>query len=250
LPFGFASHAPFSPFSISNDKWKKIEKRYVKIPPELRHAVVASVQRMRNRSEAWKSALPIRETDKQIAGIKRAAVDWLKSTDGLPPEIEAMIMSVEKSEQAERVINPFMKGIVAACDEGLAYLGSMKAEDARHPWENWIVELTKLFKQHGLPTSAPKDVDKAKPGQRPSKFVIFIRELQQLIEPQYCRSTAANADDPDKADAALADAITRARAPRKDRSAARKRQVRASGRTTFGGQNEDPPPNRPRTRRR
>ena len=65
---------------------------------------------------------------------------------------------------------------------------------------------TKLFKHHRLPFSAPKDVDKAKPGRRPSKFVIFIRELQQLIEPQYRQHTHS--------DEALAAAITRARSLR------------------------------------
>ena len=245
LTIGFTSIMPWlAPFSISDDQWKKIEEfSGFTIPPDLRRAVVATVQRMRNRSEAWKSALPIRETVKRIAGVKRTAVDWLKWMDGLPPEIEAMVMSVEKSEQVERVINPFMKDIVAACDEGFADLASMKAEDARDPWENLVVELTMLFKQHGLRTGARKDVDKAWPG-RASKFVIFFRELQQLIEPQYRRATTTDADDPHKADEVLADAITRARSPRKidhGEETAGRGEWSETEQATFGGHNEDPP---------
>ena len=184
---------------------------------------------MRNRSDAWQSALPIPERLRLIAGIRRTTVDWLKWIDGLPPELEARIMSLENSDQAEDVIKPFMKGIIVSCDERLAELVSIEPPDARHPWETWIIELTKLFKQHGLRPTARKDVDKALPG-RHSKFVIFVYELQRLIERQYQRPTGADADDPDKAKQALADAITRARAPRKARSAARKPPVRASDR--------------------
>ena len=156
---------------------------------------------------------PTREAIKRIARIKRAAVEWLESTDGLPDEVDevrALIMSVDDYEQVERVINPFMNFVVASCDKALLVLesdlASKEAQDASHPWDDWIVELTKLFKHHRLPFSAPKDVDKAKPGRRPSKSVIFIRELQQLIEPQYRQHTHS--------DEALAAAITRARSLR------------------------------------
>jgi hypothetical protein len=211
VPIGSSSQVPFS---ISDDQWEKIERESeVTIPPDLRSAVVAKTQTMCWRSEAWQSALPTREAIKRIARIKRAAVEWLGSTDRLPDEVDevrALLMSVDDYEQVERVINPFMNFVVASCDKALLVLesdlASKEAQDASHPWDDWIVELTKLFKHHRLPFSAPKDVDKAKPGRRPSKFVIFIRELQQLIEPQYRQHTHS--------DEALAAAITRARSLR------------------------------------
>jgi hypothetical protein len=230
-----------APFSISDDRWKNIEERSgFTIPPDLRRAVVAKTQTLRNRSAIWQSALSIRETIKQIAAAKRTTVDWLKLMDGLPPELEAMIMSLENSDQAEAVIKPIMKGIVVSCDEWLADVASMKRRDGSHPWEIWIVELANLFRQYGLRASARKDVDKNKTG--PSPFVVFIRELQQLIEPQYRK--AIDTEDADKADEALADAITRARSPRKDKSAASKEvegERSDTEQATFGGQTTDPP---------
>jgi len=202
LPFGFTSLAPFS---ISDDQWKMVESKCgFAIPSDLRSAIVAKTQTMRWRSEAWQTALPISETVRQIAGLKRATIDWLKRIDDLPPEVEGMIVSVDQSEQADLVIKPFMKFVVVSCDERLAELSSIEAQDTRHPWQYWIVQLTELFEQFDMPTGARKDVDKNKAG--PSSFVIFIRELQKLIEPQYRRAT--------QSDDALADAINRARSPR------------------------------------
>jgi hypothetical protein len=250
MPIGFTSLAPFG---ISDDQWKEIETLCgFAIPTDLRSAVVAKTQTMRWLSEAWQSALPLNETVRQIAGMKRTTVDWLKWTDGLPPEIEDMIMSVDNSdppviedmiisvdnsEQVELVIKPFMKRIVVSCDERLSDLASIEGKD-RPPWETWIVELTDLFKQYGLqlPTAARKDVDKNKTG--PSPFVIFIRELQQLIEPpQYRRHTHS--------DEALADAINNARNPRNTQSIPgeqpRQDEQAESDQAAFGGRTEDPP---------
>jgi hypothetical protein len=209
LSFGVTS---LWPFSISDEDWKKIETHYgYAIPPDLRSAVVAKTQTMRLRSDARQSALSIRETIRQIAGQRRTTGDWLKWTDGLPDEVRALIMSADEWEQLDLVIKPFMNFVVASCDKSLVKLesdlASKEAQDANHPWEDWIAELIGLFKdQYGLPTSASKDVDKAKPGRRPSKFVIFIRELQRLIEPQYRQHT--------QSDEALAAAITRAKLER------------------------------------
>jgi hypothetical protein len=195
---------------------------------------------MRNRSDAWQSTLPIREAVRQIAGARRTAVNWLKWMDGLDPDVETMIMSLDNSDQAELVVKPFMKGIIASCDERLADVGSMKGQDARDPWENWIVELTKLFKRYKLPTPARKDVDKNKTG-RPSPFVMFIRELQELIEQKYWRP---------RSDDTLADAINRARNPRTGRASkpVRTRRQRVN-RPLSGDQRTTPLPNKPRNRR-
>jgi len=125
---------------------------------------------------------------------------------------------------------------VASCDKALlelkSDLASKEAKDASHPWDDWIVELTKLFKHHRLPFSAPKDVDKAKPGRRPSEFVIFIRELQRLIEPQYRQHTHS--------DEALAAAITRARSLREG-DQTRQDEPRESEQAPIGARTEDPP---------
>jgi hypothetical protein len=227
------------PFSISDNQWEKIERESeVTIPPYLRSAVVAKTQTMRWRSEAWQSALPTREAIKRIDRIKRAAVEWLGSTDGLPDEadeVRALIMSVDDYEQVERFINPFMNFVVTSCDKALELesdLASKEAQDASHPWEDWIVKLTDLFDQYGLPTGAPKDVDKANPGRRPSKFVIFIRELQQLIEPQYRQHTHS--------DGALVAAITRARSLREG-DQTRQDEPRESEQASIGTRTEDPP---------
>jgi hypothetical protein len=194
------SHVPFlAPFNISDTQWKKIEKRYgFKIPPDLRRAVVARTQMMRNRSDISQSALSTREAVKQFRRGKRTTVDWLKWIEGLPPDIEALIMSLENSDRAEDVIKPFVKGIVVSCEERLADLASIA--DRMDPWDKWIAELTELFEQCDLPTPARKDVDKNETG--PSPFVIFIRELQNLIEQKYWRP---------RSDETLADAINRAR---------------------------------------
>ena len=152
LPFGFTSLAPFNP---SDDQWKKVETYCgFAIPPDLRSAIVAKTQTMRWRSEAWQTALPISETVRQITGVKRVTVDWLKRIDGLPQEVEGIIMSVDHSEQADLIIKPFMKFVVVSCDERLAELASIEAQDARHPWENWIVQVTDLFEQYDLPLVA------------------------------------------------------------------------------------------------
>ena len=239
LSFGVTS---LWPFGISDEDWKKLETHYgYAIPPDLRSAVVAKTQTMRRRSEARQSTLPTREAIKRIARIKRAAVEWLESTDRLPDEVDevrALIMSVDDYERVERVINPFMNFVVASCDKALlelkSDLASKEAQDASHPWEDWIVELTDLFDQYGLPTGAPKDVDKAKPGRRPSKFVIFIRELQQLIEPK-CRQHT-HSDD------ALAEAIRCARSSG-DRQGeqTRRNEPTESEQVPVGRRTEDPP---------
>jgi hypothetical protein len=238
LSFGVTS---LWPFSISDEDWKKLETHYgYAIPPDLRSAVVAKTQTMRWRSEAWQSALPTREAKKRIARIKRAADEWLGSTDRLPDkvdEVRALIMSVDDYEQVERVINPFMNFVVASCDRALLELefdlASKEAQDASHPWEDWIAELIGLFDdQYRLPTSASKDVDKAKPGRRPSKFVIFIRELQRLIEPQYRQHTHS--------DEALAAAITRARSLREGDQTCQD-EPRESEQAPIGTRTEDPP---------
>jgi hypothetical protein len=237
LPFGFTSLAPFN---ISDDQWKKIETRSgFAIPPDLRSTVVARTRTMCWRSEAWQSALPIRETVRQIAGIKRATVDWLDRIDGLPPEVEGMVMSVDDCERADLGIKPFMKFLVASCEDRLAELALIEAQDARHPWENWIVQVTELFEQYGLATGARKDVDKNKAG--PSPFVIVIRELQQLIEPQYRRSILS-----DDALSALSDAISRARSSRDGQitpveQTCQDKQAE-SDQVRFGGQTENPTP--------
>jgi hypothetical protein len=234
LPFGATS---VWPFTISDEDWKKLETHYgYAIPLDLRNAVVAKTQMMRLRSDAQQSALSTREAIRQIAGAKRTTVDWLKWMDGLSDEVRAMLMSVDEWERLDLIIKPFMNFVVGSCDEKLpdleSDLASKEAQDASHPWEDWIVELTGLFDQYGLPTSASKGADKAKPGRRPSKFVIFIRELQRLIEPQYRRHTHS--------DEALAAAVTRARSSREG-DEARQDEPRESEQAPIGTRTEDPP---------
>jgi hypothetical protein len=224
------------PFSISDDEWKKLETDYgYAIPPDLRGLVAAKTQTMRYRSDARQSALSTREAIRQIAGEKRTTVDWLKWTDGLPDEVRAMLMSVDEWEQFDLVIKPFMNFVVGSCDERLpdleSDLASKEAQDASHPWEDWIVELTDLFNEYGLPTGARKDVDKNKTGL-PSRFVIFIRELQQLIEPQ-CRQHTHSVE-------ALADAIIGARSSR-EREQTRQDEQTESEQVPVGGRTKDPP---------
>ena len=143
---------------------------------------------------------------------------------------------VDEWERFDLVIKPFMNFVVASCDERLpdleADLASKGAQDASHPWEDWILELIGLFDQYGLPTSAAKDADKAKPGRKPSKFVVFISELQQLIEPQYRQHTHS--------DEALAAAITRARSLREG-DQTRQDEPRESEQAPIGARTEDPP---------
>ena len=63
-------------------------------------------------------------------------------------------------------------------------------------WDFWIVLLTTIFKRAGLSTAVRKDQEK------PSQFVIFVRELQEHLPPHLYRK---------RSDDALAKAITRAR---------------------------------------
>ena len=226
------------PFSISDGEWNKLETDYgYAIPPDLRSAVVAKTQTMRLRTDARQSALSTREAIRQIAGAKRTTVDWLKWMDGLPDEVRALIMSVDELERFDLVIKPFMNFVVASCDKALlelkSDLASKEAQDASHPWEDWIVELTDLFDQYGLPTGARKDVDKNKTGL-PSRFVIFVRELQQLIESQYWQHT--HSDD------ALAEAIRCARSSG-DRQGeqTRRNEPTESEQVPVGRRTEDPP---------
>ena len=235
LSFGVTS---LWPFGISDEDWKKLETHYgYAIPPDLRSAVVAKTQTMRLRTDARQSALSTREAIRQIAGEKRTTVDWLKWTEGLPDEVRALIMSVDEWERFDLVIKPFMNFVVASCDKALleleSDLASKEAQDARHPWEDWIVELTDLFDQYGLPTGARKDVDKNKTGL-PSRFVIFVRELQQLIESQYWQHT--HSDD------ALAEAIRCARSSG-DRQGeqTRRNEPTESEQVPVGRRTEDPP---------
>jgi hypothetical protein len=233
LPFGVSS---FWPFSISEDEWKRIETQCgFSIPPDLRSAVVAKTQTMRWFSEARQSALSTREMIRQIAGERRTTIDWLNWTNGLPDEVRAMLMSIDEWEQFDLVIKPFMTFVVASCDRMLPSLESdpalKEAQDASHPWVDWIVEVTDLLNQYGLPTGARKDIDKNKTGL-PSPFVIFIRELQQLIEPQYRQHTHS--------DEALADAITRARSSRQGERTSPDEQTE-SEQVPVGGRTGDPP---------
>ncbi|MHC2582660.1 hypothetical protein ACVI1J_005165 [Bradyrhizobium diazoefficiens] len=207
LPIGFTSLAPFH---IPDEAWENIEAAcgFV-IPADIRSFIAAKTQTMCWLSEAWQSALAVGDTVSQIAGVKRATVDWLERIGGLPPAVGDMIIPVDDAEQADLVIKPFMKLLAASCDERLAELASLDAEDAVHPWDRWIAEISDRFRQHGLPTGARKDVDKNKTG--PSPFVIFILELQKLIEPQYRRHN--------QSPEALADGIADARvgsSPRED----------------------------------
>lgn len=191
LPFGITSLAPFS---ISEDQWEKLETDSgLTFPSDLRSIIVARTQRMGWLSESWQSALPISDTIKQIAGVRRTTADWLKRIDELPPEVAAMIMPVG-SEKTDDVIKPFMKLVVTVCDEQLGWLASIKEDDqdARNPLGAWIVELVNAFKDHGLPAKARKDVDKIKNGHSP--FTIVIYELLQLIgRPAHSLETVAEA---------------------------------------------------------
>src|SRR4051812_17436652 len=98
LPIGFTSLAPFQ---LSDDAWKIIEAKcdFV-IPPGIRGFVAAKTQTMCWLSEAWQSALAVGDTVSQIAGVKRATVDWLERIGGLPPEVGDMIIPVDDAEQA------------------------------------------------------------------------------------------------------------------------------------------------------
>jgi hypothetical protein len=242
LSFGVT---PLWPFSISDDEWKKLETDYgCAIPPDLRGLVAAKTQTMRLRSEARQSALSIREAIRQIAGAKRTTVDWLKWMDGLPDEVQALILPVDEWERFDLEIKPFMKLVVALCDRGLAELesdlASKEAQEASQPWDDWIVQLIDLFKRYKLPTFARKDTyfgDKSKTG-RPSHFVIFIWDLQRLIERKY-RQHAQSCE-------ALADAINRAR--NRVSKTVRTRGRRAN-RLLSGRKRKTPLPNKPRKHR-
>jgi hypothetical protein len=188
---------------------------------------------MRNRSDISQSALPIREVVKQFKRGRRTTVAWLKWIEGLPPEIETLIMSLQNSDHAEDFIKPFVKGILVSCEERLADPASIA--DRIDPWDKWIAELTELFEQCDLPTPARKDVDKNKTG--PSPFVIFIRELQNLIEQKYWRP---------RSDQTLADAINDAR---NRVSKTVKTRRRRANRLVSGRKRKTPLPNKPRKHR-
>jgi hypothetical protein len=53
-------------------------------------------------------------------------------------------------------------------------------------WNDWIRNLRWLCRNNNLPYRYRKDTDKNKTGN-PSEFVIFIRELQTCIPPEYRR---------------------------------------------------------------
>ena len=63
-------------------------------------------------------------------------------------------------------------------------------------WDFWIIALTAIFKRSGLPTEVRKDQES------PSRFVIFVREVQARLPSHLYKK---------RSDDALAKAITRAR---------------------------------------
>jgi len=84
-------------------------------------------------------------------------------------------------------ISWFVKACIAALDQ-MEDMTAHRFWPDGLAWQIWIKQLTRIAKEHHLPTAARKDTDKKKPGQV-SPFVAFVWKLQAYIPAAHRRAT-------------------------------------------------------------
>lgn len=94
-------------------------------------------------------------------------------------------------------LHGFLTKFDAACSAGLKQLSEYPSFEEGDAWNNWILDLTHITRDAGLPWKVSKD------DLRISPFVALVQELQKRLPPE-CRRHIHS-------EAALATAIVRAR---------------------------------------
>jgi hypothetical protein len=199
---------------ISADDWTRVEKAYGhKLPSTLRKGIIEATEILKFKA-IFADDQRIADVGNRIKRIKKGAEALhVAFRRGHPSPshwfgdlcIEAQLSSDPANRHAS-IVSDLIKQIEslgAACTNALDYLDrtSKVTPSERSIWDLWVRTLTSTLCENGLPISARKDSDKQKSG--PSPFVALVRELQISLPQEYSPTF--------QSDAALAQAITRAR---------------------------------------
>jgi hypothetical protein len=199
-PFGFTR--PFD-FKISDADWEKLQTAYGrKIPDKERGEIITATKRMLSQSAAEHSLRPLSEGIKHITRLKKATNKLLAAftASGLPSTsihfAEAAI-DQELSDVTDDItfdeFHDHLMLFAGACTRApaRAALVAVHTGEARNAW---IKDLTDICHRNKWPTAARKDPDKNKTG-RPSPFVSFVYELQQLIPSEHRHGRSKQSPD-------------------------------------------------------
>jgi hypothetical protein len=192
-------------FSPTNEQWKQIERAYGRtLTDDIRQEIVAATTNFLLFEPFERAAEPVSLERRRLQTVQRAvetlydAIVTAPATTATAREIVQRLPSLagECASHLARVDDPSLPGhCEGAC------------------WEDWVLALTRIAKQHSLPAGVRTDTDK---NWRQSEFVVLVYELQQRLPPEARRHEAC--DTPAEAGDALAKAIQRARARARARS--------------------------------
>jgi hypothetical protein len=212
-------------FKLDDSDWKALESTYDRsLSPEQRQRIFDVTQTYVTFRSREINSQPLRDSVRRVERLKKSAESFRKTiaegdecsmaTAFAHFEIKLQfsddyLVAPDSIAGLTRVVSSF----VTACDTVLEnhlknkeQLNSMKAEGIPPSdgtaWRNWIIELTRIAKESGLPTGGRADTDKNKGGFSP--FVRLVKELDANL-PKEIQQHTRQSDD------TLARAINRAR---------------------------------------
>jgi hypothetical protein len=214
---------------LENIDWKKLESAYGRsLSRKQRQRIFDATQNYVAFRTRETNSLPIRVSIHRVERLKESAKSFHKTlVEGDSSSTANVFAHHEIKLQFSNdclaapdfmaALTSVVGSFIRACETVLEnhskskhQLDSIKAKGIPPPdgaaWRTWIIELTRMAEESGLPTGARTDTDKNKGG--PSAFVKLIWELQAQLpkELEHERSSKS----------ALAKAIIRARAYGRD----------------------------------
>jgi hypothetical protein len=215
--------------------WKMVERAYGRsLSPEQRRRIFEVTQTYVAFRTREINSHPLRDSVRRVERLKKSAKSFretlVKSDDSSDAHLFAhhqiklqfsddYLVAPDPIAGLTRVVGSF----ISACENALEnhsnekkHLDSIKAEGVPAldgtAWRNWIIELTSVVEEFGLPSGVRTDRDKNK-GDESSPFVRLVTALQVQLPKKL--------QDQRQSEDALAKAINRAReTSRRDKSSA------------------------------
>jgi hypothetical protein len=209
-------------FSPTDTQWKRIERAYGHaFSKTARQAIREATTNFARFEPFERAAEPVSLARKRVLAVQKAAKafhDALVTAPTTTANVYAHFL-IKRHFADETLWSRKLRGqkedklvrlrrlpalLRDACTSALAELDNLSLPGHREGdcWRGWMQNLTRIAKEHGLPTAARTDTDKIA-GDRPSPFVALVRELQRLVPTAAARHAHSND--------ALAKAIQRAR---------------------------------------
>jgi hypothetical protein len=202
------SYSVASPkIEISKRDWTRIETTYGHVlPPALRQAIIEETTIWAKFAAIFANGQGISDLKKRIKRIQKQAQGLRAALrNGQPSHSRDFVdLWIDSNLGNVKIVIGLIASLDAACTGALNYLNRAEKNTPpdRFVWNSWVVKLTSILRENGLPTSVRKDSDKQK-NDSPSAFVALVCELQNSLAKKYRRSVQSNN--------ALAQAIIRAR---------------------------------------